>query len=221
MEHTPMYTSEFKESRFTGTVLGMLAVDLVTVFITGITFSLAFPWILCWREKWFKEHTYINGRQLDFTGTGMQLIGNWLKWVLLTFITFGIYGLWLPVRIEQWSVKHTCFADQALSAPQESESDFAEWIRNLASTVKSWALMIWDKLSAWVGRVKADHPRTEKAASAGSWTCSSGHRNCADSHFCSACGEQRKRARYCPVCGTALPPKAKFCGNCAHPVDAE
>lgn len=221
MEHTPTYKSKYKESQFTGDMFGMLAVNLVTVFVTGITFSLAYPWILCWREKWFKEHTYINGRQLYFTGTGMQLFGNWLKWVLLTIITCGIYSLWLPVKIEQWSVKHTCFADQALFAPKESEFDLVEWVKDLAGTIKIYALMIWDKLYSWVNGVKNDRPRKEKVESPGSWTCTYGHRNSADSIFCSECGERRKQERRCPVCGTPLPPKARFCGNCAHAIDVE
>lgn len=221
MEHTCTYKSEYRESQFTGSVFGMLAVNLATIFVNGITFSLAFPWVLCWREKWFKEHTYINGRQLYFTGTGMQLIGNWLKWVLLTFITFGIYALWLPVKIEQWSVKHTCFADQALSDPKESEFNFEEWAKDLAGTIKTYALMIWDKLYSWINGVKNDRPGKENIASPGSWTCTYGHRNCADSLFCSECGEQRRQPRYCPVCGKLLLPKARFCGNCAYAIDVE
>lgn len=221
MEHTPMYKSEYKGSRFTGDVFGMLAVNLVTVFVTGISFSLAYPWILCWREKWFKEHTYINGRQLYFTGTGMQLFGNWLKWILLTVITFGIYSLWLPVKIEQWSVKHTCFADQALFAPKESDFDLVEWTKDLAGTIKTYALMVWDKLSKWVNRAQGDRAYQGNAASPDFWVCSYGHRNSTDSFFCSKCGERRKQERRCPVCGTSLPAKARFCGNCAYAVDDE
>lgn len=99
------------ESVFTGSMFGLLGIDLATIFLSVLTFGLAYPWLLCWRESWYAEHTYINGKQLYFDGTGGQWFGRWLLWVLLTIITLGIYGLWVPIKIEQWRVKHTHFVD--------------------------------------------------------------------------------------------------------------
>lgn len=99
------------ESVFTGSMFGLLGIDLATIFLSALTFGLAYPWLLCWRESWYAEHTYINGKQLYFDGTGGQWFGRWLLWALLTIITLGIYGLWVPIKIEQWRVKHTHFVD--------------------------------------------------------------------------------------------------------------
>ena len=94
------------ESRFTGTTFGLVWLNIWTGFVTGITFGIAFPFMLCAKEKWMAKHTYINGRQLNFDGTGMQLFGNWIKWSLLVLVTLGIYGFFIPIAIKKWTVSH-------------------------------------------------------------------------------------------------------------------
>ena len=204
------YRNEYRESVFTGSMFGLLGVDLATVLITGITLGLAYPWLHCWREAWFKSHTYINGRQLCFNGTGMQLIGNWLKWMLLSVITLGIYSLWLPIKIEQWTVKHTYFADEVLVLPPaEEESNFDEWIVGAAYSVKKCMQKLWEKLDNRVnGKTKEDF-----------WVCSNGHHNNGGNRFCNVCGEQKPREIRCPNCGALLTADANFCGTCAFPVN--
>lgn len=101
-----------KESRFTGGLLGLIGINILTFLLTAITFGLAYPWAVCMKERWIAKHTIIDGRQLVFDGTGMQLIGNYIKWMLLTIITFGIYGFWMSIKMKQWVVKHTHFADE-------------------------------------------------------------------------------------------------------------
>lgn len=204
--------NEYRESVFTGSMFGLLGVDLATVLITGITLGLAYPWVHCWRESWFKSHTYINGRQLYFNGTGMQLIGNWLKWMLLLVITLGIYSLWLPIKIEQWTVKHTYFADEAMVLPPvEAGFNFAEWIDSVANSVKSCLQKMWNKLDNWANsKTKEDF-----------WVCSNGHRNNGGNRFCNVCGEQKPREIRCPNCGALLAADAKFCGACAFPVNRQ
>lgn len=198
------------QSVFTGTLFGLLGVNLVTVFVTGITFGIAYPWIVCWKESWLKEHTYICGRKLCFNGTGMQLIGSWLKWLLLSIVTFGIYSLWLPIKIEQWKVKHTCFADEArYYASPEEDTRFGEWLSDVASTAKNCALMLWNKLCEWI---------KGKPQASDEWVCPYGHRNPPGSLFCVEDGMMRPGVTRCPNCGTLLHPNAKFCGRCAHPV---
>lgn len=102
--HTPA------ESKFTGTLLGLIGINLLASLIILCTFGIATPWAICIREKWVAEHTFINGRQLTFDGTGAQLFGNYIKWFLLCLITLGIYSLWMGIRMKQWVVKHTHFA---------------------------------------------------------------------------------------------------------------
>ena len=204
--------NDYRESVFTGSMFGLLGVDLATVLITGITLGMAYPWVHCWRESWFKSHTYINGRQLCFNGTGMQLIGNWLKWMLLSVITLGIYSLWLPIKIEQWTVKHTYFADEAMvHFPEEAGFNFIEWIDSVANSVKRCLQKLWGKLDNWANsEIKEDF-----------WVCSNGHRNNVGNRFCNVCGEQKPREIRCPNCGALLTVDAKFCGACAFPVNRQ
>ena len=56
---------------------------LISVF----TFGIAVPWAVCIKERWFAEHTIIDGNKITFDGTGAQLFGNYIKWILLTIIT--------------------------------------------------------------------------------------------------------------------------------------
>lgn len=107
------------ESVFTGSMFGLLGIELASIFLSTLTFGLAFPWLWCWRQSWYAEHTYINGKQLNFDGTGGQLFGKWLLWMLLMVVTFGIYGLWVPIKIEQWRISHTHFVEVCKSGCSE------------------------------------------------------------------------------------------------------
>lgn len=98
-------------SYFDGSLLGLVGCKLLAALITVCTLGLAYPWALCYLQRWETKHTVINGHRLRFTGTGMQLFGNWIKWALLTVFTLGIYGFWLNIRMKQWVVKHTEFDD--------------------------------------------------------------------------------------------------------------
>ena len=202
--------SEYQKSVFTGSMLGLLGVNLATGLVTTISLGIAYPWLLCWKESWFKAHTYINGRQLCFNGTGLQLIGNWLKWWLLSAITLGIYSLWLPIKIEQWTVKHTYFADDAMAIPPvEAEFNFSEWLGSMTDSAKAFLRKVWNCLNNWV------NIKTREA----NWMCSDGHHNDAENRFCNICGEQKTKEFRCPNCGALITTDAKFCGSCAFPVN--
>ena len=95
------------ESEFSGGLLGMIGINLLQFVIVLFTLGLGFPWAIMIKEKWFIEHTEIDGKFLTFDGTGLELLGNSLKWFFFTLITLGIYGLWLPIKMRQWIVKHT------------------------------------------------------------------------------------------------------------------
>ena len=99
------------ESKFTGGLLGLIGINILTSIIIGITLGLGTPWAICMKQSWIASHTIIDGHTLKFDGTGGQLIGNFIKWFLLTIITFGIYSFWLYIKIQQWVTKHTHLAD--------------------------------------------------------------------------------------------------------------
>ncbi len=100
------------ESKFTGGLLGLIGINILSAILIFITLGLGAPWAICMREGWIAKHTVLDGRALTFDGTGGQLFGNYIKWFLLTVITFGIYGLWLGIKMKQWTVKHTHFAGE-------------------------------------------------------------------------------------------------------------
>ena len=95
------------ESKFTGGLLGLIGIGILQVIITVITLGIGAPWAICMKEKWYAEHTIIDGHNLTFDGNGAQLFGNYIKWFLLTIITIGIYGFWLSIKMKQWVVMHT------------------------------------------------------------------------------------------------------------------
>lgn len=95
------------ESKFTGGLLGLIGINILTAIICGLTLGLGYPWAVCVKQRWYAKHTFIDGRQLRFDGTGGQLFGKYIVWFLLTLITFGIYGFWLSIKMEQWVVSHT------------------------------------------------------------------------------------------------------------------
>ena len=97
------------ESRFTGTMLELLAINLGTWFLSCLTLGIATPWLECWATRWKTEHTFINGKKMCFDGVGSELFFEYIKWWLLGVVTFGIYSLWIPVKLEQWIVKRVHF----------------------------------------------------------------------------------------------------------------
>lgn len=98
-----------ERSYFDGGLLGLIGVNIAVALITGITFGIAYPWMMCFKQGWVTSHTVIDGKRLHFTGTGIGLFGNYIKWLLLTFLTLGIYGFWLVIKLKQWEVNHTEF----------------------------------------------------------------------------------------------------------------
>jgi uncharacterized membrane protein YjgN (DUF898 family) len=95
------------ESKFTGGLLGMIGIGILEALICLLTLGICLPWALCIKERWYVQHTIIDGHKLTFDGTGMQLFGNYIKWLLLTIITLGIYAFWLTIKMKQWVTKHT------------------------------------------------------------------------------------------------------------------
>ena len=95
------------ESKFTGSLLELIAVGMFAGVVSVFSFGLLVPWAICYQYRYMADHTIIDGKQLRFDGTAGQLFGQWLKWLFFIIITFGIYGLWVGLRLEQWRVSHT------------------------------------------------------------------------------------------------------------------
>lgn len=99
------------ESKFTGGLLGLIGIGILSIIIIVFTLGIGTPWAVCMKERWYTEHTIVDGKQLTFDGNGGQLFGNYIKWFLLTIITCGIYSFWLSIKMKQWVVSHTHMAN--------------------------------------------------------------------------------------------------------------
>ena len=101
-------TENTYESKYTGGAFKRLLINLGVLLGSLFTLGIAYPFLVCIKEKWLKSHTFVNGRQLEFDGNGAQLIGKYIIWLLLSFVTFGIYAsLRLPLNMQRWKTKHT------------------------------------------------------------------------------------------------------------------
>ena len=99
------------KSRFEGSLLGLIGVNILSWLVTVITFGIAAPWSMCIKYRWVAKNTVIEGRRLEFIGTGGSLFLHYIKWWILTIITFGIYGFWLYIKLLQWKTENTVFVD--------------------------------------------------------------------------------------------------------------
>ena len=121
-------TLQVVKSSFTGGAFANFFMALAARLATILSLGIAYPFMVCWRERWVASHTYINGKRLKFDGNGGELIGKYIIWWLLSIVTLGFYWLVaVSLRLEGWKTKHTHFADanETESANgSESESKF-------------------------------------------------------------------------------------------------
>ena len=99
-------------SYFDGGYLAYFGYNFLIVFLTSISFGLAYPFMLCVYERWLARHTVICGKRMRFDGTGLQLIGNYILWSILSVLTLGIYSFWMVLNLRKWKVKHTHFVGE-------------------------------------------------------------------------------------------------------------
>ena len=94
-------------SRFTGKWYEWLGVVLGMWLLTLATFGLAYPWAMCIYQRWYTEHTIIDGKRLVFTGTGWGALKALLK--------AGIWSLlWppqVPITLAKYAVENTHFEE--------------------------------------------------------------------------------------------------------------
>ena len=95
------------KSEFTGGLLGLIGINILSFIIILFTLGLGIPWTTCISHRWYAKHTIVDGRQLCFDGKAVQLFGNYIKWLLLSIITLGIYSFWLGIKMHKWVVQHT------------------------------------------------------------------------------------------------------------------
>ena len=95
------------ESKFTGSLLGLIGINMLQFLLTFFTLGIGAPWAMCIKQRWIAKHTVIDGRRHRFDGTGGQLFGKYILWFLLLIVTLGIYGFWLNINMHKWMTQHT------------------------------------------------------------------------------------------------------------------
>ena len=95
------------KSEFTGGLLGLIGIKILSFLIILVTIGFGVPWATCISERWYAKHTIVDGQQLYFDGNAIQLFGNYIKWILLTIVTLGIYSFWLGIKMHKWVISHT------------------------------------------------------------------------------------------------------------------
>lgn len=95
------------ESKFTGSVLGLIGVSIAAMLMTVFTLGIGLPWAICYVERWNIEHSKIDGRQIIFCGKGSALLCKCLVWAGLIIVTLGIYLFVLPISYRKWIVSNT------------------------------------------------------------------------------------------------------------------
>lgn len=100
-------SQKIEKSKFTGNILSWAGINILVFLGTVLTLGIAFPWLVCLKQRYVCAHTYINGRKQYFDGSGIQLIGKFICWLLLTIVTFGIYLFWLGLKVRKWIARHT------------------------------------------------------------------------------------------------------------------
>ena len=88
------------ESKFTGSLLELIVINIVAGFVSVLSLGLLAPWAICYYYRYMADHTIIDGNQLRFDGTAGQLWGQWFKWLFFIIITAGIYAFWVGLRLE-------------------------------------------------------------------------------------------------------------------------
>ena len=84
----------------------------VGCLLTGVTFGVYAPWMMCSLNRFFIDRTKIQVSDLgqislSFQGEGGELIVNFIKWYLLMFVTAGIYMFWLQVNMMKFIYANT------------------------------------------------------------------------------------------------------------------
>ncbi len=95
------------ESKFTGSLLGLVGINILQFLLTFATLGIGAPWAVCIKQRWLAERTVIDGRKHRFDGTGSALFRRYMLWFLLVILTVGIYGFWLNISMRKWMTAHT------------------------------------------------------------------------------------------------------------------
>ena len=55
-------------------ILGLIGVNLFSNMLTFMSFGLLYPFVICYKQKWFAKHTIINRKRLIFKGNDLKSV---------------------------------------------------------------------------------------------------------------------------------------------------
>ena len=99
------------DSYFDKKVSEYILLHIKMLLLGIVTLGLAYPWIICIKQKATCKHTVICGKRLKFIGDPKELINHWILWWILIVITFGLYSLVVKIRFERWITANTIFEE--------------------------------------------------------------------------------------------------------------
>lgn len=97
-------------SRFSGSPLSWLFVQLGGLLISLLTAFIAVPSAVCMKQRFLAKSTWIDGRKVVFDGQTGDLYKKWIGWLFLSVLTAGIFIFFLPAKIRSWVASHTHLA---------------------------------------------------------------------------------------------------------------
>ena len=97
------------QSKFSGNTFNAFKVNITCFSMMIFSLGFAMPWAICKRQKWYAEHTVIDGKQMVFNGTGKELFHKSIGWLILSIVTLGIFSIWSSLKTRRWITAHTHF----------------------------------------------------------------------------------------------------------------
>ncbi|MDH4227121.1 MAG: zinc-ribbon domain-containing protein [Deltaproteobacteria bacterium] len=94
---------------FTGSIGQCFKVFALGYFLTGITFSIYYPYLHASMQEFLRGNTRYGSTPFAYDGKGGDLIGSWVITMLLFIPTLGIMGLWFRAKRVRYDWEHTTF----------------------------------------------------------------------------------------------------------------
>ncbi len=92
---------------FRGKVWHFILIFVKGSFLSGLTFTLYYPFYLTHRQAFMVSHSYFGTERFEFSGRGRDLFGNYLLALLLTLPTLGLCWFWFVARKRRFFWNHT------------------------------------------------------------------------------------------------------------------
>ena len=81
---------------------------------SACTLCIAFPWLLCWFERYEVSHTVIEGNRGEFKGKACEYFcRTWVIYLVVCIFTAGVFALWIPAKVKHWVIANSDYSPKA------------------------------------------------------------------------------------------------------------